>query len=69
VAALGTVIGHKPEAVVLRIDSDHLRAALADALSRLPIRDLTVEDPPLEELMAEIFAHPHRASTREEPTT
>ena len=54
--ALGTLVAHRPLEVVLRVKPSELKAVLADALMRLPIRDLSVQDPPLEEIMAEIFA-------------
>ena len=55
-ASLGTLVSHGDREVVLRVDPDKLKGVLADALARLPIRDLTVRDPPLEEIMADLFA-------------
>jgi ABC-2 type transport system ATP-binding protein len=54
--ALGVVVRHAPLEVVLDVDPVRIQATLTQALAALPIRDLTVEDPPLEEVMAEIFA-------------
>jgi ABC-2 type transport system ATP-binding protein len=55
-AALGMVVRHAPLEVVLDVDPARIQTTLTEALAALPIRDLTVEDPPLEEVMAEIFA-------------
>jgi ABC-type uncharacterized transport system ATPase subunit len=35
---------------------------VTEALSRLPVRDLTVETPPLEEVMSELFARGRASS-------
>jgi ABC-2 type transport system ATP-binding protein len=50
------VVEHTDLKLVLRVDPEHLQAALAGALASLPLHDLTVEDPPLAEVMAELFA-------------
>ncbi len=55
VSALGGVADHSPLIVRLRVAPERIQAVLSGALGRLPIRDLTVEDPPLDEVMAEIF--------------
>ena len=55
-ASLGALVKHEAREVVLRVDPSRIKEALADALARLPIHDLSVGDPPLEEIMAELFA-------------
>ena len=60
VASLGVVKKHTTDEVVLRVDPEQLQDSLARALAQLPIRDLTVLDPPLEEIMAELFAGSER---------
>jgi ABC-2 type transport system ATP-binding protein len=40
----------------LNVPQDKLQAAVGGILSRLPVLDLTVEDPPLEEVLGELFA-------------
>ena len=40
---------------VLSVPSAQASAAVRDALATLPIVDLAVEDPPLEEVMRELF--------------
>jgi ABC-2 type transport system ATP-binding protein len=54
-AALGTVIEHEPGRLVLQVKPDQLQAAVSGALARLPVADLTVEDPPLEDVMRDLF--------------
>jgi ABC-2 type transport system ATP-binding protein len=54
-ARLGTVISNESTQAVLRIAQTELRAAVAHLLERLPVTDLTVEDPPLEEVLRELF--------------
>jgi ABC-2 type transport system ATP-binding protein len=41
---------------VLHVAQSALREAVADVLAALPAADLTVEDPPLEEVMRQLFA-------------
>ena len=52
---LAGVVRHTPVLVVLKVLPAQLQDTLSLALAKLPIRDLTVEDPPLEEIMAELF--------------
>jgi ABC-2 type transport system ATP-binding protein len=55
---LGTVISTSPTQAVLQVGQSELRAAIAHLLDQLPVTDLTVEDPPLEEVMRDLFARP-----------
>ncbi|MFN2549776.1 MAG: ATP-binding cassette domain-containing protein [Myxococcales bacterium] len=54
--ALGTVVEHGDAEAIVQVSQDGLQAAVARALASLPLRDLTVEDPPLEEVMRDLFA-------------
>jgi ABC-2 type transport system ATP-binding protein len=63
--ALGRVISHDEGEVVLQVDQDSVSTTIARALASLPVKDLTVENPPLEEVMSELFSRT-RAS-REAP--
>lgn len=54
---LGTIVEEAPGRVVLQIKRDDLREAVGHALATMDVTDLTVEDPPLEEVMRELFAH------------
>src|SRR5256885_8706113 len=61
--ALGSVIEHRDAEAIVQVSQDALQPAVARALSSLPLTDLTVEDPPLEEVMRDLFAQ-DRKSTR-----
>ncbi len=54
--ALGTVVEHGDAEAIVQVSQEGLQGAVARALSTLPLRDLTVEDPPLEEVMRDLFA-------------
>jgi ABC-2 type transport system ATP-binding protein len=55
-ASFGTIVRHGPGESVLDVHKDAVNRVLAEALARLPVSDLTVEAPPLEEVMSELFA-------------
>jgi ABC-2 type transport system ATP-binding protein len=54
--ALGSVIEHRDAEAIVQVSQDALQPAVARALASLPLTDLTVEDPPLEEVMRDRFA-------------
>src|SRR5436305_9468092 len=54
--ALGTIVEHGDAEAIIQVSQDGLQAAVARALATLPLRDLIVEDPPLEEVMRDLFA-------------
>ena len=54
--ALGSVIEHGDAEAIVHVSQSALQAAVARALSSLPLTDLTVEDPPLEDVMRDLFA-------------
>src|SRR3954471_2913444 len=54
--AVGAVIEHGEAEAIVQVSQDALQPAVSRALSSLPLRDLTVEDPPLEEVMRDLFA-------------
>jgi ABC-2 type transport system ATP-binding protein len=57
-AGMGTVVRHDAHACesVLDVHKDAVNRVVTRALASLPISDLTVENPPLEEVMSELFA-------------
>jgi ABC-2 type transport system ATP-binding protein len=55
-SALGRVVRHGPGETVLDVHKDEVNRVLSRALAELPVSDLTVESPPLEEVMSELFA-------------
>jgi ABC-2 type transport system ATP-binding protein len=50
------VVEHEEARAVLQVGQAQLRESVTALLGTLPIVDLTVEDPPLEEVMQELFA-------------
>lgn len=53
---VGEIVELDPGTAVLRVPQASLRAAVAHLLEQEGIADLTIEDPPLEEVMRELFA-------------
>jgi ABC-2 type transport system ATP-binding protein len=54
--ALGAVVRHVAGESVLDVHKDAVKSVVTTALAKLPVRDMTVENPPLEEVMSELFA-------------
>jgi ABC-2 type transport system ATP-binding protein len=65
VAALGQVVKHDAAEAVLQVPQDEVNAAVGRALSTLPVKDLNVENPPLEEVMSELFSRSRAERARE----
>jgi ABC-2 type transport system ATP-binding protein len=57
-AGMGTVVRHDAHSgeSVLDVHKDAVNRVVTQALASLPVSDLTVENPPLEEVMSELFA-------------
>ena len=53
--ALGTLVERSPVVAVYRAEASHVSAMVQRVLAELPVADLRVEDPPLAEIMAQIF--------------
>jgi ABC-2 type transport system ATP-binding protein len=60
---LGTLVRHGPGESVLDVHKDAVNRVLTQALAQLPVSDLTVESPPLEEVMSELFARGRNGAT------
>jgi ABC-2 type transport system ATP-binding protein len=56
-SGLGKVVRHDETEIVLQAPPEQLNAVVSRALSTLPVTDLLVEAPPLEEVMSELFTH------------
>ncbi|HKQ62812.1 MAG TPA: ATP-binding cassette domain-containing protein [Candidatus Polarisedimenticolaceae bacterium] len=54
--ALGRVVAHDAARTVLQVSQEEVNRTVTRALATLPVRDLTVENAPLEEVMSELFA-------------
>lgn len=70
---VGAIVEIDAARAVLKVAKDDLRDAAARLLGEAWISDLTIEDPPLEEVMRELFAKPARenekASVKEDVPT
>jgi ABC-2 type transport system ATP-binding protein len=64
-ASFGPVVSCEPLAAVLQVPVRSLNATVSRALASLPVRDLTVENAPLEEVMSELFARSRAARAAE----
>ena len=53
---MGTIIEWSATRAVIQVQSGELRAAVGQLLGEVIVNDLTIEDPPLEEVMRELFA-------------
>ena len=64
VAELGTVVKHEAAESVLLVPQAAMNASVARALATLPVLDLNVENPPLEEVMSELFSRSRAAQEK-----
>jgi ABC-2 type transport system ATP-binding protein len=58
----GTVISSDGARAVIQVSAQEVSGAVGRLLAGLPVADLTVEDPPLEEVMSELFSEGRRAA-------
>ncbi len=54
-ASFGTVVSSMGPAAELRVDREHIAKVLNDVLDQFPVVDLSVQDPPLEQMIAQVF--------------
>ena len=57
---------HGTAETVLDVHKDAVNGVVTRALASLPVTDLTVENPPLEEVMSELFARGRDSSAATE---
>ena len=63
---LGTLVKHDGAQAVLQVNKSELRAVVAALIEGFPVADLTILDPPLEEVLRELFAsHRTDVATKE----
>jgi len=53
--SFGEVVSQEPRKVTLRVPKETTPAVTAQLLQQLPVADLTVEDPPIEEVIDRVF--------------
>ncbi|MBI3180666.1 MAG: ATP-binding cassette domain-containing protein [Myxococcales bacterium] len=61
-AELGKVVSVDSVSAVLQVRTEAVNSTVTRALSTLPVLDLTVENPPLEEVMSELFSRSRAAA-------
>jgi ABC-2 type transport system ATP-binding protein len=66
-AQLGTIVSHTPASAVLQVAQADVSRVVARALASLPVADLNVSDPPLEEVMADVFGGSRPPAEEAEP--
>ncbi len=60
---MATVVSFDAGQVVLAVPAARVNVVVRDALAALPVGDLTIEDPPVEEVMRELFLEQQRERT------
>jgi ABC-2 type transport system ATP-binding protein len=61
---LGKVVSSNAASAVLQVPQQSVNAVITKGLSSLPVKDLTVENAPLEEVMSELFSKSRQAAQR-----
>ncbi|BDG03058.1 ABC transporter ATP-binding protein [Anaeromyxobacter oryzae] len=61
-ARFGQVVSAEPGQATIQVAAEDVSGAVARILAGLPVADLTVEDPPLEEVFSELFRSNRRAA-------
>ena len=64
---LGVVVSADAAQAVLSVPAGKVNVVVRDALATLPVVDLTIEDPPLEEVMREMFSAQRETRDRAVP--
>jgi len=62
---LGKVVSVDHAVAVLQVPQEAVSTTVSRALAHLPVKDLTVENPPLEEVMSELFSRTQAAHATE----
>jgi len=62
---LGKVVSVDHAVAVLQVSQEAVSTTVSRALAHLPVKDLTVENPPLEEVMSELFSRTQAAHAAE----
>ena len=61
----GEIIEQKAPRIKIRVEKQNVTACLGAILQQHPLEDVSVEDPPLEEVIAEMFSVAHQKIERE----
>ncbi len=55
-SGIGEIVAREPRKITLRVAKEAAPAAAARLLAELPVLDLTIADPPIEDVIARVFA-------------
>jgi ABC-2 type transport system ATP-binding protein len=61
---IGKVVSADSVSAVLQVSQDKVNSTVTRALATLPVKDLTVENAPLEEVMSELFSRSREEQAR-----
>jgi len=64
--AFGTIVERNGPKVTMRLPSESATQRAAELLSRFPISDIRIEDPPIEDVISELFQTPRESSEEAE---
>jgi ABC-2 type transport system ATP-binding protein len=62
-ARFGSLVSRQEDGALFKIQHPELRDTVARMLAELPVSDLTVEDPPIEDVMRDLFSHHEAAAS------
>jgi ABC-2 type transport system ATP-binding protein len=62
----GTVVERSASRMTVRVPKAETPAAAGRLLAQLPVRDLTIEDPPIERVIEDVFAQPAQEEDRDD---
>jgi ABC-2 type transport system ATP-binding protein len=68
-ARFGQVVALDPGQATIQVAAEEVSGSVARILAALPVADLTVEDPPLEEVLSELFRSSRRAAAEVAPVS
>jgi ABC-2 type transport system ATP-binding protein len=63
-AKVGDVVSRSPLTATLRVEAGGVKAFVTLALASLPVRDIAIERPPLEDIMADLFRKTPKSAGR-----
>jgi ABC-2 type transport system ATP-binding protein len=66
-ARFGQVVSSEPGRATIQVAAEDVSAVVARMLAAFPVADLTVEDPPLEEVMSELFRSSRERAAAADP--
>ncbi|MEK6676149.1 MAG: ATP-binding cassette domain-containing protein [Planctomycetota bacterium] len=56
-SSVGTVVASDGRKLTIRVSKDQAASATSRVLADLPVLDLTIQDPPIEDVISQVFSH------------